>query len=127
MSSSAFRLDTVRRTRPLDHINVSELLSYGEAEHLATADHPSSSDPPRVLERPLIGTDSQVVAAGVAKGRFASPRLNHILRTFLPNVLTQCLYTLPFWIGTKFNTANDTTRDAPLRLPVAPLLSGSSR
>ena len=39
VNASTFRLDTVRRTRRLDHINVSELLSFGEAEHLATADH----------------------------------------------------------------------------------------
>ena len=118
VSSSTFRLDTVRSTQRLGH--VSDLLSYGEAEHLATSDHLISWHPPRALHRPLIGTDSQVVAACVAKGRSASPRLNGILRTFLPNVLAQNLYTQPFWIGTKFNTADDPTRDAPLRLPSGP-------
>ena len=31
VEGSTFRLDTVRRTRRLDHINVSEMVSYGEA------------------------------------------------------------------------------------------------
>ena len=39
VSGSGFRLGSVRRTRHLDHINVSELLSFGEAEDLITHDH----------------------------------------------------------------------------------------
>ena len=73
MEGSEFRLDTVRPTRRLDHINVSEMLSFGEAEHLATGDHPASERLPTSLIRPLIGTDSQVLAACVAKGRCSSP------------------------------------------------------
>ena len=42
------------------------------------------------------------------------------MRTFLPNVLSQNLYTYPFWIGTKFNTADDPTRDVPVRPPPGP-------
>ena len=38
---------------------------------------------------------------------------------------------MPFWIGSKFNTADDPTRDAPLRLPVAPppqwILEGTNK
>ena len=60
------------------------------------------------------------MAACVAKGRSSSPRLNGILRTFLPNVLSLGLYTSPFWIGTKFNTADDPTGGAPLRPPSSP-------
>ena len=75
---------------------------------------------PLCPERPLVGTDSQVVAACIAKGRSSSPRLNHILRTFLPNVVSRGLFTLPFWIGTKFDVADDPTRDVPLRAPLTP-------
>ena len=58
VEGSVFRLDTVRPTRRLDPINVSELLSFGEAEHLSTGDHPDSDRSPTSLLRPLIGTDS---------------------------------------------------------------------
>ena len=68
MSVSEFRLGLVRKTRRLDHINVSELLSFGEAEHLITHDPRLSHDSYPGPERPLVGTDSQVVAACIAKG-----------------------------------------------------------
>ena len=115
VSGSTFKLDLVRRTRRLDHINVSEPLSFGEAEHLITHDHRLASAGSPGPARPLAGTDSQVVAACIAKGRSSSPRWNHIMRTLLPNVVSRGLNTLPFWIGTKFNVADDPTRDVPLR------------
>ena len=120
VAGSSFRLDLVRRTCRLDHINVSELLSHSEAEHLATHDHRLSGAPRRGPQRPLLGTDSQVVAAAIAKGRSASTCLDGIMRTFLPNVLSQGLYTQPFWIGTKHNVADDPTRDVPVRAPSGP-------
>ena len=96
VAAFSFQVDFVARTRPLDHINVSELLSFGHAEHLATHDHLRNIAAVSRAHRTLIGTDSQVVAAAIAKGRSASARLNGILRSFLANVLAFGLYTLPF-------------------------------
>ena len=81
MNGCQFVLDAVNRTRVRDHINLSELLSFGEAEHIVTHDHPLAVEPLGDPQRPLVGTDSQVVAAAVAKGRSASPKLNGTLRT----------------------------------------------
>ena len=36
VQNSSFRLDRAKRARAFNHINFSELLSFGEAEHLAT-------------------------------------------------------------------------------------------
>ena len=115
VQSSHFRLDRVKRARAYDHINLSELFAFGEAEHIATGDHCVVPSDSKGSQRSLIGTDSQVVAACIAKGRSGSPPLNAALRTFLPNLWSHGLYSLPFWIGTKFNVADDPTRDAPLR------------
>ena len=115
VQSSDFRLDRVKRARAFDHINLSELLAFGEAEHIATGDHYALPSDPGEPQRPLIGTDSQVGAACIAKGRSGSPQLNAVLRTMLPNLLSHGLYSLPFWIGTKVNVADDPTRDVKLR------------
>ena len=66
-------------------------------------------------QQSLIGTDSQVVASCVAKGRSGSPALNVVFRTLLPNLWSHGLYSLPFWIGAKSNVADDPTRDVKLR------------
>ena len=104
-----FRTSFVAPARPTEHINISELRAIGAAEARAESLYPGS--------RQLLGTDSQVAAAAIAKGRSSSPQLNQVLKGMLPGVIAGGVQTKVFWVSTSNNPADDPTRDKPLRDP----------
>ena len=103
-----FGLD--RRCKALrEHINLGELRAQALVEEAAAKERPG--------EDLLVGTDSMVGLASVAKGRAQSPSLNRLLRRMLPNVLGGDLCSRGFWICSALNPLGDPTRNKEIRPP----------
>ena len=98
-----------RPTRRGDHINVSELRAALWAEQKVARRRPRVRIP--------LATDSQVALGALIKGRAASPRLNHVLASSIPSHLGWDSYLMLMYAPSALNSADDPTRDVPLRLP----------
>ncbi|CAE8690104.1 unnamed protein product [Polarella glacialis] len=78
VSSVQFTVDKIKPVIRGEHINLSEVRSWGLVEaHCSVHERRS---------KPLIGTDSQVGLACVMKGRSASAKLNNLLSCMLPTL-----------------------------------------
>ena len=108
VSSMQFSVDVCCRGLR-EHINLAELRGQALVEARAAMTRPRS--------QLLVGTDSLVGLAAVAKGRAQSPSLNRALRRMLPNVIGGCLYTRGFYIESGKNPMDDPTRDVAIRGP----------
>ncbi|CAE8633379.1 unnamed protein product, partial [Polarella glacialis] len=113
VSSVQFTVDKIKLVIRGEHINLSEVRSWGLVEAHCSVHEQRS--------KPLIGTDSQVGLACVIKGRSASSKLNNLLSCMLPNVVGARLAPKGFWLPSRINPSDDPTRDVPIRLPITPL------
>eukprot|EP00438_Fugacium_kawagutii_P034813 Skav226550 [mRNA] locus=scaffold421:226537:230826:- [translate_table: standard] len=104
-----YRVRWKRKAKRERHINIGELRSFLQAERCAGHDHGSVRVP--------VGSDSQVTAGAIIKGRSASHSLNRELRRSLPDVLGLGIYSCTGYVNTKANPADDPTRGAKLREP----------
>ncbi|CAE8616450.1 unnamed protein product, partial [Polarella glacialis] len=113
VSSVQFTVDKIKPVIRGEHINLSEVRSWGLVEAHCSVHEQRS--------KPLIGTDSQVGLACVIKGRSASTKLNNLLSCMLPNVVGARLAPKGFWLPSRINPSDGPTRDVPIRLPITPL------
>ncbi|CAK0800076.1 unnamed protein product [Prorocentrum cordatum] len=68
----------------------------------------------------VCGVDSRVCAGAFGKGRSSSFKLNGILRTVMPYLLSCRCHVALVWIGTHFNPADAPSRFRPLPEPGPP-------
>ena len=106
-----FQLGPIVRPGRQRHINVGELRAALRAEAAVGSRHPGC--------RYFHVLDSQVATAALVKGRSASPALNSELRRSLPVHLSSKVLPRYGFIRSRFNPADDPTRNAPLRGPSA--------
>ena len=106
-SSLQFRPHLAYRFRKSNHMNVNEQRSLNTLIKNLAATTP--------CKRFAILQDSDVSNFATAKGRSSSPSLNHILLTSLPYILGSNLYLDLFRIPSRWNAADDPTRDVPIR------------
>eukprot|EP00438_Fugacium_kawagutii_P011433 Skav235906 [mRNA] locus=scaffold256:299189:305925:- [translate_table: standard] len=107
--SLLFKTVWKQRAKRNRHINVGEVRSFLRAEALAGRKHGSV--------RVAVGSDSQVCAGVICKGRSASHALNRELKRSIPTVVGGGIFSCTGYVNTKHNPADDPTWGVQVRSP----------
>eukprot|EP00971_Amphidinium_carterae_P133606 2646129-Amphidinium_carterae.1 len=103
--------ETLRyKFRKEQHINVLEGHAWKSALKALCSESASAWH-----SRVIFGIDSQVLCCAIQRGRSGSVRLNEMLRCALPYQLLCRVRSIPLWLSTKANPADDPTRGARVR------------